>query len=267
VSRQRVGPLELGQLREELSDRDQAIIRQVGELRLMSARQIEAVHFGPERHASQVTATRTCRRTLERLVNHQLLVRLERRIGGMRSGSASYIYSLTPAGQRVVELDGPRRRLAEPSGRFVDHTLAIGQLAVDLTLAARQGRCDLLAIEAEPTCWRSLASVGGRQSLRPDLFVVVGVGEYEHRWFVEIDRGEEHFPVLLRKCRIYDAYYRSGTEQTKYGVSPRTCWVVPNEYRASRLQKAIRAARELTERLFTVTINEAVVDVLTGGTA
>ena len=38
------------QLREQLSGRDHAILWQVGELRLMSARQIEAVHFPITEH-------------------------------------------------------------------------------------------------------------------------------------------------------------------------------------------------------------------------
>src|SRR5207249_1059716 len=42
---QRVGQLELARLRERLMRRDLAVVAQVGELRLMSARQIEALHF------------------------------------------------------------------------------------------------------------------------------------------------------------------------------------------------------------------------------
>jgi hypothetical protein len=232
----------------------------------MSTRQIEMLHFGIDRHASRVTATRTCRRVLERLVEHRLLSRLQRRIGGLRAGSASYIYSLGPIGQRVLELDGPRRRFREPTSLFVDHTLAIGQLVVALTVEAQKGVCDLQDVEAEPTCWRSFASLGGRQVLRPDLFVVLGVGEYEHRWFVEVDRGTESVPVLVRKCRIYDAYYRSGTEQAEHGVFPRTCWVVPDKHRASQLEHALGNARELTGQLFTVAVNETAAAVLTGGT-
>ena len=266
MSQVRLGSTQLTRLRDDLSDRDLAIVGQVSELRLMTARQIETLHFGEERHASRVTATRTCRRVLERLVENRLLIRLHRRIGGLRAGSAGYIYALGPVGQRVLELDGPRRRFREPTTLFVDHTLAIGQLVVGLTVAAQQGVCDLLAAEAEPTCWRPFAAVGGRQVLRPDLYVALGVGSYEHRFFVEIDRGTESLPVVLRKCRVYDAYYRSGTEQAKHGVFPRACWVVPDEQRAARLRQAIDSSRDLTDRLFTVTVSDDAVGLLTGGT-
>ena len=267
MSLERVGTRQLAQLRSELSDRDLAIIRQVGDLRLMSSRQIEAVHFGPERHASRVTATRTCRRVLERLVGDRLLLRLQRRIGGLRAGSHAAIYALGPVGQRVLDLDRPRQRLREPTAPFVDHTLAIGQLVVNLTLAAREGQCELLAVETEPSSWRSFKSLRGQHELRPDLFVALGVGDYEHRWFVEIDRGSESLPVLVRKCRRYDAYYRSGTEQAKHGVFPRACWVVPTAPRASRLEQAVSSARDLTERLFTVSVEESAVEILTGSSA
>jgi protein involved in plasmid replication-relaxation len=262
VSRARTGSVQLARLRAELSDRDFAILHQVADLRLMGARQIEAVHFGSERHASSLTAARTCRRVLERLVEHRLLLRLDRRVGGMRAGSASYLYSLGPVGQRLLELEGPRRRFHEPSAAFVDHTLMIGQLVVSLTVAAQQEVCDLLAVETEPSCWRPFSGLGGRRVLRPDLFVTLGVGEYEHRWFVEVDTGSESLPVVVRKCRVYDSYYRSGSEQAKHGVFPRTCWVVPDQRRAGRVERAIAESKGLDHRLFRVATSGAAVRTL-----
>jgi hypothetical protein len=264
---ERIGPRHLGILRNHLSERDLAIVRQVSDLRLMDARQIEAMFFGPEHHATRLTATRTCRRVLERLAETRLLLRLERRVGGIRAGSASFIYTLGPIGQRVLSLGGPRRRFREPTALFVDHTLAIGQLVVALTLAARQGLLDVLAVETEPRCWRTFTSIGGRQVLRPDLFVVLGVGEYERRWFVEIDRGRETLPVLVRKCRCYEAYYRSGSERAAHGVSPRTCWVVPDTARAERLDLAIANTGELTDRLFLVAPRDVAIGSLMGAPA
>ena len=173
--------------------------------------------------------------------------------------------TLGPVGQRLVELEGPRRRRREPGAAFVDHTLAIGQVVVALTLAAGRGAYELLVMEPEPRCWRTFSGVGGRQMLRPDLFVSLGVGDFEHRWFVEVDRGQEHLPTLLKKCRLYETYYRSGTEQGRHGVAPRVCWLMPSERHASRLERGIERAGELTARLFTVTVTEQAVEVLCGG--
>jgi Replication-relaxation len=245
-------------LREQLSGRDLAIIGQVAELRLMSARQLQTVHFP--------AATRARQRVLARLARDRLLTRLERRIGGIRAGSASFIYAPGPVGQRLLALGGARRRFYEPTGRFVDHTLAISQLVVDVTVVARRGRLDVLDVQAEPKCWRTFSGPGGRLILRPDAFVALGVGEYEYRWFIEVDRSSESVPVILRKCRLYAGYYQTGQEQAQRGGTfPRVCWVVPDEQRAERLRYAIAHDRKLPERLFMVTIAERAVAALAGG--
>ena len=215
-----LGRVGLDDLRADLSGRDVAIVGQVADLRLMTGRQIEAVHFTPDDHETAAAAARACRRSLERLTRHRLLIRLERRIGGVRAGSGSFIYALGPVGHRVLRREQPRPRYREPSALFVDHTLAVGQLVIDLSVAARDTHLELLGCQAEPRCWRPFTSTSGLTVLRPDLFVSVGVGDFEHRWFCEIDRGTEHLPALIRKCRQYESYYATGTEQAAYGVFP-----------------------------------------------
>jgi hypothetical protein len=254
--RGRVGRVGVLALRQRLSDRDRQILELVGLLRLLRAPQIQTVLFPDERHASPATAARCCRRVLERLTRERLLVRLERRVGGVRAGSASFIYALGSLGQRVLDQGGPRRRLSEPSERFVDHTLAVAEFFVRLCVQGRAGACELLEWQSEPGCWREVITLGGRVILRPDLFVVLGVGDYELRWFVEIDRGSEHLPAITRKCRLYHSYYKGGSEQRRYRVFPRVLWVVPDERRAERLRAMIAADRRLTSDLFRVTTSE-----------
>ena len=250
-------------LRQGLSERDLAILRQVAGLRLMSADQIQAIHFPVEQHGSKSAATRARQRTLARLIRQRLLISLERRIGGVRAGSTGLILALDAFGQRVLALDGPRRRSYEPTSRFVDHTLAAAQLVVDLTLTERAGQLELLEHQAEPNCWREYADMGGRRLLRPDAFVVLGVGDYELRWFVEIDRATESLPVVLRKCRCYADYYQAGIEQAKSGgVFPRVVWSVPNEKRAEQVRRTINRDRSLPEGLFAVTTSQQTVPVL-----
>lgn len=263
MSAQRVGELELARIRECLTARDLAILTQVGELRLMSTRQIEALHFPLAIHISKGAAARASRRVLERLAHERLLRRLQRRIGGIYAGSAGYVYSLGPVGQRLLQLEQPRPRLWEPSRLFVEHTLAISQLATELTLAAQVGRLELLTLQAEPECWRRLPGVA-RVILRPDLFVAIGAGELELRWFVEIDRGSVHLPTLLKKCRLYESYYRSGSEQAAGGVFPRVLWIT-TEARGKALSDAITKNGRLTDRLFLTTTDSNALDVLAGG--
>jgi hypothetical protein len=244
-----------------------AILDQVAELRLMSALQIEALRFTGADHQTQLAAARACRRVLERLVRDRMLVRLARRIGGVRAGSASYVYGLGHIGQRVLALEGPRRRFHEPSVLFTDHTLAISQLVVDLTNADRAGQFELMDLQSEPRCWRHAGGSHGKVTLRPDLYAVLGTPEYEYRWFVEVDRGSEHLPTLLAKCQAYEDYYRTGAEQRTHGVFPRVCWIIPTDDRAEQLVEKVKTANRLTPAMFEVTTPERAVATLSGGKA
>jgi hypothetical protein len=258
----------VAQLAESLSDRDLAILRHVAELRLMTARQLRALHFPGSAHESDTAAVRACHRVLARLTAEHLLVRLQRRIGGARAGSAAFIYAIGPAGQRVLSDGGTRRRYYEPTERFVDHTLAISQLIVDATLAHRSGTVHLRGYQAEPACWRSFSRAGVRIVLRPDLFINIESDGYAFRWWAEVDRSSESLPVVLRKCRLYASYYQSGVEQSRGdGTFPRVCWIAPDERRAQRIRTAIARDRTLPERLFVVTHTERALHALTGGTA
>ena len=254
-------------LRERLSERDYAILRQVAGLRLMSARQIQAIHFPAAEHGSDAAATRARQRVLARLLRERLLSCLTRRIGGVRAGSAGLVLGLGATGQRVLALDGPRRRTYEPTSRFVDHTLAVAQLTVDVILAERAGQLELLEHQAEPRCWREFSGFGGRRLLRPDAFLVLAAAEYELRWLVEVDRASESLPTIRRKCQLYADYYQSGAEQAKSGgVFPRVLWSVPDEPRAERVQRIIDSDRTLPERLFVVTTAAQTVTTLCGVT-
>src|SRR5438105_7465196 len=129
----------LAQLRERLSERDLDVIRSVADHRFLTARQVEALHFAG--HATQLAGARVCRRVLARLTDERLLARLQRRVGGVRAGSASFVYALGPVGGRLIE--GQRRRLIEPSTTFLTHTLAVAQAHVEIAEAARQGQLEL----------------------------------------------------------------------------------------------------------------------------
>lgn len=251
-------------LRERLSERDVAIVAQVASLRLMSARQIQAIHFPASDHRTAAAAMRARQRVLGRLMRERLLGALERRIGGVRAGSAGLVLTLGPVGQRLLANDGSRQRAYEPSYRFVDHTLAVAQLLTDLSVAAQRGTFELLNWQAEPSCWREFVGFGGeRRVLRPDAFLSLGAGDYELRWFAELDRSTESLPVIRRKCRVYADYYQSGVEQAEHdGVFPRVCWSVPDEYRAERLRRVIERERGFPASLFIVTTTSETVNRL-----
>lgn len=265
MSGPRKGRRQLASLVGELSQRDLAILADVARLRLTSTRQLERLHFGATDGASALSAARGCRRSLERLVRDRLLLRLDRRIGGLRAGSAAFIYATGPAGQRVIGDAGPRRRFREPSAVFVEHTLAVAEVYVRLHEDAASGDVRLMTIEAEPRCWRAVNNLGARSMLKPDLFVSLEAGELEYRWFVEIDLGTEHQPAIVRKCLTYEAYYRSGVEQAAHDVFPRVLWVAPDEPRARAIARTINRANQLTRGLFVVVTTQGAVAALRGG--
>lgn len=251
----RLHPRQLAQLRSLLAPRDLAVLQSVAAFHFLTSAQLHALHFVD--HASPSTAARVCRRTLLRLRDLRLLQPLDRRIGGLHAGSAGYVWQVGVAGDRLLrdgDDDSPRRRRKEPGLRSMDHCLAVADVHLALVTLARTGSLELLVTSPEPDCWRPYLGVGGtRQTLKPDLFAATAAGDYEDRWFFEVDRATESLPTLLRKCAEYERYRRTGVEQRDHGVFPLVVWVLPDIARLDRLQAAIRQTRGLDVRLFRLT--------------
>jgi len=251
----------LEQLRDVLSERDRAVIASVHEHRFLTARQIEELHFHD--HATSDAGARVSRRVLARLTRDRLLARLARRVGGVRAGSASYVYALGPIGRRLID-DG--RRFTEPSALFLDHTLAVADARVELNRAAGAGEFELVEVQVEPVCWRRYLGPGGAaEFVKPDLYVVTSSGEFEDCWFLEIDRGTESPAAIGRKCRGYDRYWRTGAEQRIHGTFPLVVWVAPDERRMQRIERVIGGACNLKRELFRVTTADRLVQLIVGG--
>lgn len=250
----------LGQL---LSERDLLVIRSVQRHRFLTTTQIQELHF--YEHATTEAAARICRRVVARLVRDRLLVRLARRVGGVRAGSASFIYALGAVGHRLV---ADERRFTEPSPLFLDHTLAVADAGLSLIRAHRAGTLNLVEVVVEPTCWRRYIGAGGaREFVRPDLYAITRVGDYEDCWFLEVDRGTESPAAISRKCRGYQGYWRSGREQADHGTFPLVVWVTPDERRAQRIERVISGSRQLKRELFRVTPADQLAELLARGAA
>jgi hypothetical protein len=257
------------QLAAQLNGREQEALEAVERFRLVRGDQLRRLFFHDI--SSVAGGARLCRRSLARLVDAGLLARLERRVGGTRAGSSGHVYAITAAGRRVnayrLGTGKPNNRgVHEPGQPFVAHTLAIVDLYVALVEADRAGTLELLAFETEPGCWRSFNAVlGTAQTLKPDAYVRVAVGDYEYASFVEVDCGTEGKGALLRKAHVYVGYYRSGREQAKAGLFPKVVWLAATENRARFLGKLLLVLPD-GERLFATSTAAAAVGVL-GGTA
>jgi hypothetical protein len=194
------------------------------------------------------------RRALRRLEDVGVIDRLPRRVGGVRGGSTSLVFGLGPAGRRLLaRLGYTTKGLGTPGDRHVTHTLAITELVVRLHEATLAGELDVIEMQTEPACWRGfLGAMGARFILKPDLFVRIGAGAFEDRWFIEVDLATEARGTIAGKAQRYLAHFRSGVEQHEHAVYPRVLWTVPSRRRAEQISDALSSLPEAAQRLFVV---------------
>ena len=253
--RRRLTRQQLVETAAALSERDREVLTAVQRYRYLLTGQIQRLYFYSA--ATPTAAHRAAARALKRLRGLGLVDHLARRIGGVRAGSGGLVWHLTHAGERLLRLHeqttSPVRRFFEPSPYFLAHSLAVAEVAVNLTEICReQHSMKLTALQPEPECWRTYSEYGSMLSLKPDLFAIAVSGQYEDRWFIEVDLATESPSKVVDKCERYHKYYRSGLEQQEAGVFPLTVWNVPTAERKEKLIKHIREAFDKQPRLFAI---------------
>lgn len=258
----RVSEEQLQQAAAYLRPRDWAVLADLKAFGFLTAANLQTLHF--HNYANLEVAQRITRRDLRRLWLTGLIEPLQRRIGGLRAGSASYVWRLSAAGDRLLRgPDEPRARHKEPSLRFLDHRLCVATAVCVLTAAAHDGAFELLHAVPEPATWRRYATgYGPPEILKPDLFVVTAAGDFEDHWFIEVDRGTESTPTVITKCEQYERYRQTGTEQASAGLFPRVLWLVPDEHRVDQLRRALRRSRQLDTALFPVARQDELVETI-----
>ncbi len=256
----------LVELAANMGLRERFVIETAQRLRLVSGKQLERLFFTGG--ANPASNARLARRTLARLVEHGVLGRLERRIGGVRAGAAGAVYFATARGQRLVAYWQGRglvrpRSAFEPSATFARHVLAISECYVRLVESDRAGTVELIDFQGEPGCWLSYAGAGGaRQWIKPDAFVRLGVdAEHETRAWLEVDCGTEGRGALTRKCRAYLAAYRAGAVADAF---PKVVWITTTEKRVELLAEVCGSLPAEAWKLFVVTTPDRTLDVLAG---
>jgi hypothetical protein len=248
----------LAELEASLTDRDRAVLVTLRRVRVATSTQLERLHF------TDVTRRRA-RQTLAGMVRRRLLGRLPRVVGGVRAGSAGYVYTLDVAGVRIITGE-QRRRPWNVGYAFLAHSLAVTETYVRLVEAHRLGTLELASYASEPACWRRFAGPGGgRVTLKPDAYLVVQLGKYEDRWFVEVDRGTEPASTIARKCETYRRYWQTGTEQAGSGIFPRVLWLVPGIKRHDELVDVFGRQPAEAWPLFTVALFDEAVTCIAQG--
>lgn len=262
---------DLGTLTDRLTERDRLLLQDVEKYRLLTTKQIQRLHFDPV-HPTPKASARACNRTLSRLREARVLNALERRIGGARAGSAGFVWYIGPVGERVLQaLDAGahsgRHNFREPTRYFVNHTLAVAELAVQTIEAERQGDLEVLELQTEPSSWQqSLSPFGTVQTLKPDLRLITAAGDYEQHWFIEADMASEHLPVVLRQCAAYESFRATGRYEAAHGLFPAVLWVTPTESRAAAVRAAVAGSLALEARLFQVCTADGYRGVVSGRT-
>jgi hypothetical protein len=248
----RISSAQLDLLDRSLSAEAQTVLLVLAEVRLATGHQLARRLWSSENPTD--SRARLARQTLGRLERLRVLERLPRRMGGVRGGSASIVYGLGPAGRRLLTRRGfQSRRFRAPGERYVAHHLATTELTVQLFEADRDGELDLIETKSEPECWRPFLGVmGARVILKPDLFVRIGAGALEDRWFVEVDLATESVATIAVKAKVYLSHYRGGSEQARHGIYPRVIWTVPDVRRGEQIAEALGRLPTGTERLFVI---------------
>jgi hypothetical protein len=260
MSEQYLTPRRLSAIERSLSDRDRSVLTSLHRLRMATADQLTRLHFTD-------VSPRQARASLASLVERRLVARLPRPIGGVRAGSAGYIYLLDVAGVRLTRpTSGRVYRPWQAGWPFLTHSLAVTEVIVRLVEADRAGHLRLLDFSTEPATWRSFpAPGGGRLILKPDAAVTVQLGQFEDRWFLEIDRGTEATTTIGRACDRYRAYWSTGLEQEREGVFPRVLWLVPDASRYQQLVETLAKQPAEAWSLFAVALFDDAVSRLAQG--
>ena len=244
-----------------LSDRDRTVVELLATVQLASGAQIRRLVWG-----EGASPSRQARRQLANLSGLRVVARHDQRVGGVRSGGEGYAYSLDIVGQTMTGATLNRRRPRPVGLPFMAHGLAVTDCYLDLRKLEDSSVIELVHFETEPDCWRDFSGPGGaRLTLKPDAFVITAQGDYEDRWFLEIDRSTESPARLTKKATVYINYYRSGREQAESDVFPRALWVVPDELRASQVVATLHKLPAEDWRLFQVTTTERFAAVIAIG--
>jgi hypothetical protein len=208
-----------------INQRDSSILQLVTRFHQLTTTQINELVFAG-------LSPMPCHRALRRLVAHNFLMRVERRVvGGQRGGSGQYVYQLGREGHREHG-EGTFRPWATVSL----HTLAVADAYLSVVRLSRQGLVTIDSYSTEPDCHETI----GRYDLRPDLFVDViraVNGERLPIWF-EVDRGTER-PIRI-KAKL-ERYYkaRQARNVEEWPIWPVTVWLAHTDRRATELRKIV----------------------------
>lgn len=240
-------------LSQTLTERDWKVLKSVNQLRLMTARQIERLHFWDLKEASRPVVRR---RVLKRLSDAHVIIALPRRIGGNQRGSQQAMFALDAAGAQLLEqrenYKNPQpRNLTVPGALYYQHRIAVSEIFVRLQEMVRATQ-ELLWVDeyqAEPECWwpyEYAEPERGRDGrpekfVKPDAYLRADLRDavWEHFW-IEVDRGTESIGRVREKVELYAKISQDYRARKPHGNMPTILIITTTERRRDSLRKAIR---------------------------
>ncbi|MBO4127025.1 replication-relaxation family protein [Streptococcus suis] len=250
-----------------LTKQDYELLDLLNRCRYATTKQVVQLYF---RANQPKTATRKANFLTKKLADRGLIAHLERRIGGVRAGSGSYIWYITHKGIKELREVEPTIKLRlknryEPTQNHLKHQLFVTQIFVELKKLEADKKILLENFSFEPKCWRSFATLFSYFTLKPDAFARLTIGNFEDAYFFEADNATEHLGRIIAKCKQYIAYYNTGIEQRENEMFPLVVWLVPDEKRKLAMESRIREDLDAYWELFSVITLDEFSDFIQGG--
>ena len=258
----------LEQLDKIISDRGRHILKSLHQCKYLTTLQIARLHFSSSLNSS--AAVRAATRSLGDLREYNLVNALQRRIGGVRGGSGSFVWALSPGGFKLLNLhssqEQSRKHFREPTSYFLTHTLLISETYLQLIEICAQNDMTLSQIQFEPECWRQQnGDTGKPQILKPDMYAVIKGGGYQDHYFFEIDCDTENVARIVDKCERYIQYLHSGTEQEQNDVFPYVVWIVPDGKRKNSIKRHLHVQFKIRADLFLIILPDELETLIKDG--
>lgn len=228
----------LNMLKPHLTDRDLAIIADIGRFKVMKGSHIERLFFA---HCSDKSRARNRQAVLKRLEDRGVITYVgDRQKAGAKRGSTPYLYTLDIAGQQLAQTGTRPRRPYSWYEPTIAHFLAVVDIYVDLVEADRSGLLTLLDFQAEPYSWRDF----GSRTLKPDAFAQIGIRHSDgtgrkSSFFIEVDRANQYGTKIDTKLPQYLAYYRHDRMTQPDRAFPRVVFLAPDDKRVAYLNRLI----------------------------
>lgn len=259
--------------RMQLTKRDRTMIYLVSLYRCLTRLQIQRLLFPSQDKGKERSRKNIVTRRLMLLYHNGYVGRLHPPIASER-GSSPIVYCLDRKGARLLAAElavdmpavGWQKRQRERGLLFLEHTLAINDFRIAVTLAATQDGYEILCwlderllrkAEAREGLKEIALWVGKGGSILPDAYFTLKVDGKKAGFFVEVDRGKTPGRRIRRKVRIYREYYASGLyEQHFHRKSLRILTVTTSDRRLGNLKRWAEVERG--GRLFWFTTERSV---------